>query len=162
MTERQEGIRAVPEGYGTVTPWIISRNTATLIEFVVFTFDATEIARVVNDDGAIGHAEVRIGDSVVMMFDSRPEWPHTGAYLRVYVADADAVVGKALEAGATVMTELTVLAWGDRVGRIRDPLGNVWWIQERLAELSPEAIARRFGEPEFIEAMHYVQSTLAV
>jgi PhnB protein len=141
---------------------VISRDTAQLIEFLVLTFDATEIARVINDDGSIGHAEVRIGDSVVMMFDSRPEWPHTGAYQRVYVADADAVVKKALEAGGSVMTEVTEMAWGDRVGRIRDPLGNVWWIQERLAEPTPEAIFHRFAQSEFVEAMKYAQNTLEV
>lgn len=113
MIERQEGIRAVPEGYGTVTPWIISRDTPKLIDFLVFTFDATEIAR-------------------------------------------------AVEAGGFVMTDVTEMAWGDRVGRIRDPLGNVWWIQERLAELTPEAIFHRFAEPEFVEAMQYVQNTLSV
>jgi PhnB protein len=71
----------VPDGYGTVTPWIISRGTAQLIDFVTRAFDGTETARVPNDDGTIGHAEVRIGDSVVMMFDGRPGWPDTPAFL---------------------------------------------------------------------------------
>jgi PhnB protein len=150
-------IDPVPEGYGTVTPWVISRDTARLIDFVTEAFGATELARVVMEDGTIGHAEVRIGDSVVMMFDARPDWPDTPAFLRLYVEDGDAVFRRALGAGATAVTELTELFWGDRVGRVRDPLGNVWWIQQRVAELTPEEIEQRMTEPRFVEAMDYVQ-----
>jgi PhnB protein len=151
-------IDPVPDGYGTVTPWIISRDTARLIDFVVEAFGATEIARVVGDDGTIGHAEVRIGDSVVMAFDARPDWPDTPAFLRLYVEDGDEVFRRALAAGATTVTELTELFWGDRVGRVRDPLGNLWWVQQRVAELTPEEIGQRMTEPRFVEAMQYVQS----
>lgn len=162
MTTRQRQIRPIPEGYGTVTPWIISRDTAQLIDFVTQAFGATETGRVHNDDGTIGHAEVRIGDSVVMMFDGRPDWPNTPAHLRVYVEDGDAVYKRALEAGASSVTEMTELFWGERVGRVRDPLGNVWWIQDRVAELDPEEIQERATQPHFIEAMRYVQSAQIV
>ena len=162
MTTRQRQIGPIPEGYGTVTPWIISRDTAQLIDFVTKAFDATESGRVHNDDGTIGHAEVRIGDSVVMMFDARPDWPNTPAYLRLYVEDGDAVYRRALEAGASSVTEMTELFWGERVGRVRDPLGNVWWIQDRVAELDPEEIQERAAQPQFIEAMRYVQSAQIV
>jgi PhnB protein len=151
-------IGAAPEGYGTVTPWVISRDTAALIEFVQRAFGAEELARVPNDDGTIGHAEVRIGDSVVMMFDARPEWRDTPAFLRLFVADGDAVYERAIAAGATSVTEMTELFWGDRVGRVRDPFGNVWWIQSRVAELTPEALMERAAQPEFIEAMRYLQN----
>jgi PhnB protein len=154
--------KPAPDGYGTVTPWIISRDTAQLLEFVAEAFDATELARVHNDDGTIGHAEVRIGDSVVMMFDGRPEWPDTPAFLRLYVEDGDRVFRQALAAGATAVTQMTDLFWGDRVGRVRDPFGNVWWIQERVAELTPEEIAQRATQPELLEAMRYVQSAQLV
>jgi uncharacterized glyoxalase superfamily protein PhnB len=148
---------ALPDGYGTVTPWVISRDTARLIDFVVEAFDAGEIARVLNPDGTIGHAEVRIGDSVVMMFDGRPEWSDTPAFLRLYVADADDTFRRALAAGAEPVTEVTELWWGDRVGRVRDPLGNVWWVQDRVADLGPEEVRRRSTDPRFVEAMRYVQ-----
>jgi PhnB protein len=151
-----------PVGYGTVTPWIISHDTARLIDFITAAFDATEIARVLNDDGTIGHAEVRIGDSIVMMFDARPEWPKTPAFLRLYVADGDATYGAALAAGATSVTEVTELFWGDRVGRVRDPLGNVWWIQDKVADLSPDEIAERATDPDFQAAMNYVQNAQIV
>jgi uncharacterized glyoxalase superfamily protein PhnB len=157
MTPDRPRLPHVPEGYGTVTPWIICRDAARLIEFVGRAFDATEIARVINDDGTIGHAEVRIGDSIVMMFDGLPEWGDTPAFLRLYLDDADRIFEQALAAGAEPVTNVTELFWGDRVGRVRDPLGNVWWLQQRGADLAPDEIAARAVQPEFVEAMQYVQ-----
>lgn len=162
MTSRQERPSPAPAGYGTVTPWIISHDTARLLDFVTRAFDATELGRMQNDEGLIEHAEVRIGDSVIMMFDGRPEWPDTPAFLRLYVDDGDRVYDQAMAAGASTVTEMTELFWGDRVGRVRDPLGNVWWIQERGAELEAEEIERRANRPEFIEAMQYVRNAQIV
>ncbi len=153
-------VRTVPEGYYTVTPWIISRDTAGLIEFVKHAFGAEEIARVQDENGAVGHAEFRIGDSVVMGIDAKPEWPDTPAFLRLYVEDADAVHRQALEAGATSVTEVTHLYWGDRVGRVRDPFGNLWWMQTRVEEVDPAEMERRAVEKEWIERMEYVQGAL--
>jgi PhnB protein len=152
--------RPIPGGYHTVTPWIISRDIAGVIEFAKRAFGAEELARVVDENGVIGHAEFRIGDSIVMGFDARPEWPDTPAFLRLYVEDADAVHRQALEAGATSVTEVTHLFWGDRVGRVRDPFGNLWWIQSRVEEVAPEEMQRRAGEQEWIERMAYVQGSL--
>ncbi|WP_229899368.1 hypothetical protein [Streptomyces capoamus] len=84
-------VKPVPQGYSTVTPWIISRDTVQLIDYMKRAFGAEELACLAGKDGAIEHAEVRIGDSVVMMFDARPEWPPTPGFLRLYVEDADAV-----------------------------------------------------------------------
>jgi PhnB protein len=152
--------RPVPEGYATVTPWVVTNDTRRLLEFIKQAFDAEELGRVEVEGGAIGHAEARIGDSVIMMFDS-PFPVATPGLLRLYVQDADAVVERAVAAGATVVTRPTELAWGDRVGRVRDPLGNLWWIQERLEEPTPEETARRLQDPKFTQAMLYLQSTLA-
>jgi PhnB protein len=160
MSDSGAEIRAVPEGYHAVTPWIISRDTAGLIEFVGRAFGAEEIARVHNEDGSIGHAEFRIGDSVVMAFDAKEEWPDTPGFLRLYVEDADEVHRRALEAGATSVTEVTHLFWGDRVGRVRDSYGNLWWIQARVEEVEPAEMDRRAGEKEWIERMTYVQESL--
>jgi PhnB protein len=151
--------RPVPEGYGTVTPWVVTNDTRSLLEFMKQAFDAEELGRVEVEGGAIGHAEARIGDSIIMMFDS-PFPVATPGLLRLYVEDGAAVFARAVEAGATVVTQLTDLAWGDRVGRVRDPLGNLWWIQERVEEPTPEELARRFQDPKFTQAMHYLQSTL--
>ena len=80
--------RPVPEGYGTVTPFISVKGAAQLLDFLRDAFDAEEIARVQSEDGLIGHAETRIGDSIVMMFDAKEEWPDTPSLLRLYVEDA--------------------------------------------------------------------------
>ena len=149
----------VPEGYGTVTPWVVTEDTRRLLEFIKDAFAAEELARVEVEGGAIGHAEARIGDSIIMMFDS-PFPVATPGLLRLYVEDGDAVFRRAVAAGATPVTRLTELAWGDRVGRVRDPLGNLWWIQERVEEPTPEEAARRLQDPAFTEGMQYVQSTL--
>lgn len=148
----------VPEGYSTVTPWIVTKDTARLLDFIKDAFDAEELGRV-EVNGAIGHAEARIGGSIVMMFDS-PFPVETPGLLRLYVGDADAVVDRAVKAGATIVTTPTELLWGDKVGRVRDPLGNLWWIQERLAEPTPEQIEERAKDPKYAEAMTYLQSTL--
>lgn len=129
-----------------------------MIEVIKEAFGAEEIARVYSEDGSIGHAEVRIGNSVVMPLDSKPHWPETPALLRLNVEDADAVFRRALSAGATVVTEVTHLPWGDRVGRVRDPLDNVWWIQTRIEEVSPEEMEKRYWEKKWIDAMRYVQN----
>jgi PhnB protein len=151
-------VKPVPEGYHTVTPWIISRDTAGVIDYMTQSFGAEELARVVGEDGAIGHAEVRVGDSIVMLFDARPHWPPTPAFLRLYVADADETHRRAVAAGGTSVTEVTHMAWGDRGGRVRDPFGNLWWIQTRIEDVSPEEMERRASDPKFIKAMEYVTS----
>ncbi|WP_438295722.1 VOC family protein [Streptomyces sp. HUAS TT7] len=141
-----------------MTPWIISRDTPQLIDYLKRAFGAVELACLVGTDGAVEHAEVRIGESVVMMFDARPEWPPTPAFLRLYVEEADAVHRQAVAAGGTSVTEVTHLSFGDRVGRVHDPLGNLYWIQTHVEDVSPQEMQRRLGAPEFTKAMEYVQS----
>jgi PhnB protein len=144
---------SVPAPYGTVCPWVITRDTAQLSAFLTAAFDAVEIARVVSEDGSIGHAEFFVGESVVLAFDGRPHWPPTPAYLRIYVPDADATLARALAAGAEVVTPLADMAWGDRSGRIRDPLGNLWWVMARMEQVDEAELARRWVEPRYVEAM---------
>ncbi|MEX3103652.1 MULTISPECIES: VOC family protein [unclassified Streptomyces] len=151
-------VKPIPDGYTTVTPWLISRDTVQLIDYLKRAFDAEELSCLTGDDGSVAHAEVRIGDSVVMLFDSRPEWPPTPGFLRLYVEDADAVHRRAVEAGGTSVTEVTHLFFGDRVGRVRDPLGNLYWIQTRVEDLTLEEMEPRLTDPEFTKAMEYVQS----
>ncbi|GIF46862.1 putative glyoxalase superfamily protein PhnB [Asanoa ferruginea] len=144
-----------PEGYHTITPWLINREAGKLIDFLVTVFDGVELGRM-EVDGVIGHAEVRIGDSVVMLFDSRPHWPATPGFLRLYVADDAEVLRRAVGQGSTVVTEPTELFFGDRVSRFRDPFGNLWWIHQRLVDVTPEQAAERLQDPTFIKAMAYV------
>ena len=153
-------VQPVPEGYATVAPWIVTRDTAREIEFLAAAFDGEELGRVENEDGSIGHAEVRIGDFIVLLFDAKETWPDTPALLRLYLKDVDTVFERALRAGATTVTELRDFAWGDRGGRIRDPLGNIWWLMEHIEDVEPEMQAQRWGEPEYVEAMRYAQASL--
>ncbi|GAB3479090.1 VOC family protein [Amycolatopsis cihanbeyliensis] len=146
-----------PAGYGTVTPWIIARSTADLLDYVAAAFDAEELARIADEHGIIGHAEFRIGDSVVMAFDGKPHYPDTPAFLRLYVHDGDATYRRAVEAGGTSVTEPTTAPFGDRVARVRDPFGNLWWIHTRVEDVPEEKFLRRFDDPEWIAAMEYLQ-----
>ncbi|MFE9747698.1 VOC family protein [Saccharothrix saharensis] len=149
-------MNVVPDGYHTVTPWIITPGrTAELIDFTVAVLDGVELGRV-EVDGVIGHAEVRVGDSVVMMFD-QPDWPATPAFLRLYVADDAEVLRRAVARGSVVVTEPTELFWGDRVSRLRDPFGNLWWVHQRVAEPTPDELTARMADPAFVAAMAYVQ-----
>lgn len=148
----------IPEGYGTVTPWIVTSDTARVIDFIKEAFDGEELGRVEGPvPGKIGHAEVRIGTSIVMLFDT-PFKVDTPALLRLYIEDAGAVLERAVKAGATVVTPLTdVQAWGDRVARLRDPLGNIWWLQERVEAPTPEEAMQRMAEPKYLKAMEQTQ-----
>jgi uncharacterized glyoxalase superfamily protein PhnB len=159
MADTVLGMKTIPDGYTTVTPWLISTDTAAELEFIRAAFDGEELARVVGEDGRIGHAETRIGDAIVLLFDAPEDWPSTPCFLRLYVEDADETFRRAQEAGATPVTEPTELFWGDKVGRVRDPLGNLWWIQQRVAEPTPEEAAERMSDPKFVAAMEYVTSS---
>ena len=154
-------VKPIPDGYGTVTPWIIGRDTAGLMDFLTRAFDAVDLGRVPNPDGSIGHAEMRIGDSVVMMFDAprNQPWPDTPAFIRLYLPDADAAFARAVKEGATPVTNVTHLAFGDRVGRVRDPYGNLWWLQTRVENVSEDEMNRRWSDPKWADAMAYVQGS---
>jgi PhnB protein len=150
----------VPERYSRIDPWVISRDTDAEIEFIRRAFDGQERrgSRMLDADGAIGHVEVQVADSVVMMFDAKPGWPDLPAHLRIYVDDVRAAVERAEAAGARVVTRPTDLAFGERVARIRDPQGHLWWIHQRVEELDPEEMGS--ADPSFQQGMTYVQQSL--
>ncbi len=143
MKRPSDAVPPIPEGYHSVTPWIISRDTTQLLDFMKQAFGAEELGRVYNEDGTIGHAEAKIGDCIVMAFDARKEWPATPCFLRLYVPDGDAVYQQALSAGAASVTEMTSMFWGDRGGRVRDPFGNIWWIQTHVENVDSQEMAKR-------------------
>lgn len=154
-------VQSVPQGYTAVTPWIIGHDTAGLIDYLERAFGAHEVDRFEMADGTIGHAELLIGDAHVMAFDSPEGWPATPAFLRLYVEDAEAVHRRAVEAGGTSVTEVTRLFFGDDVGRVRDPYGNVWWIQARIEDVDEAETRRRLSDPAFTGAMAYLTGSLA-
>lgn len=152
----------VPPRYARVDPWVISHDTDAEVRFLAAVFGAVETpgSRMLDAEGDIGHVEVELGDSVVMMFDAKPGWPPTPAHLRVYVDDVAATIERAVAAAARVVTRPTLLAFGERVARVRDPQGHLWWLHERVEDVSPEEMAGRFADPAAQEAMVYVQRTL--
>jgi uncharacterized glyoxalase superfamily protein PhnB len=150
----------IPSGKSTVTPYVAAKGAARFLDFVEAAFATDPALRVFNPDGTIGHSEIRIGGSVVMAFDSRPEWPLTPSFLSVYVDDADEVVARALAAGASLVTEImTSGIVGDRGGRVKDPVGNIWWIQTHLEDVDEATMLRRFSDPAELAVMRRLQQS---
>jgi PhnB protein len=144
---------AAPAGYHTVTPYLILENAAAAIAFYKKVFGAEEIMRL-EHDGRIGHAEIRIGDSPVMLADSVSGMGYRGpksfggtpVSMMVYVADVDAVFNRAIAAGAESLHPVQDQFYGDRTGTLTDPFGHMWSIGTRKEEVSPEETKRRFTE----------------
>ncbi|KFF02828.1 VOC family protein [Chryseobacterium luteum] len=158
-------LKIVPEHYTTVTPWIISPSSAKLIEFLKVAFDAEEIphSRITNEEGTIIHVVVKIGDALVMLFDSREGWPPTPSFLNLYVEDVEDVYQKSINLGAKSVTDITSLWFGEKVCRIIDPFGNLWWINQRIEEIDftkPEEIGRIASTPEAVQGISYIQKSL--
>ncbi len=160
----KEEIQIVPNGYTEVTPWIITKSTEKMIIFLQDVFGAEEIpnSRIVNDQNVIIHVVVKIGTTPVMLFDARQGWGPTPSFLNFYVADIEKAYAKALSLGAVSVTDITTLWFGERVCRILDPFGNLFWINERIKELDftdPET-AKIAQTPEAINGIQYIQQSL--
>ena len=112
--------------------------------------------------GGIGHAEIKVGDSFLLAFDARPGWPDIPSMLRIYVDDADRAFERAVAAGARVVTPLSDAAWGDRGGRVRDPLGNIWWVIAHVEDVPPDEIGVRLQDPKYAESMRQAQESFDV
>jgi PhnB protein len=136
-------VKPIPEGYHTVTPYLVVRGVAGLIEFLKQAFDAVEIHRLTRPDGGVGHAEVKIGDSRIMLGEPMGDRSPMPAMLYLYLNDVDAVYRRALEAGATSMSEPADQFYGDRNAGIKDPCDNLWWIATHIEDVSPEELSRR-------------------
>ncbi len=142
----------MPAGYHTVTPHLVAQDAAAALAFYVRAFGAVERYRLVEPSGKIGHAELSIGDAVVMVCDEYPDFGAVSpaAYggspvkLLVYVDDCDAVVARAVEAGATLLRPVKDQFHGDRSGMVVDPAGFTWTIATRREEGSPDEMQRRF------------------
>ena len=141
----------IPEGYSTISPYLAVDDAAEAIEYYKKAFGAEETERMEAPGGKIGHAELKIGDSHVMLSDPFPqasttppkELGGTSASIFMYVQDVDAVVQKAVDAGATVTMEVEDQFWGDRLGSITDPFGHNWSIATHIEDLTPEEIEER-------------------
>jgi len=136
-------VKAVPEGYHTITPYLIVDGADKLIEFLKAAFGATVTMTMTQPDGKIGHTELRIGDSMLMMSEARGEWPAMPVMLYLYVEDVDATYQKAIDAGATSIMPVKDQFYGDRSGGVKDMCGNQWFIGTHKEDMSPEELNRR-------------------
>jgi len=151
---------STPSGYTSVAPWVVTDDTGAFLNFVSHVFDGEELARVETADGLIGHAEIRVGNTVVLAFDRRPDWPSMPSLLRVFVPNADETFAKSTVAGAEVVTELGDNAFGQRGGRIKDPFGNIWWVTSHIEDVAEDIMWQRMQEPAYAEQMRVAQATL--
>lgn len=144
-------VKSIPEGHHTVTPYLILEGAAEAIEFYKSAFGATELFRFPTPDEKIGHAEIKIGDSPVMLADAYPEMGYKGpkslggspVSLMIYVEDVDSVFNRAVEAGATVREAVSDKFYGDRIGTLIDPFGHVWHVATHKEDVSLEEMKER-------------------
>ena len=141
-------VQPIPEGYHTVTPYLIVSGVPQLIDFLKQAFGAEEMVRMAQSDGTIGHAEVKIGTSRVMMGEAGGEFKPMPTMLHLYVEDTDAVYQRALQAGATSLMEPTDQFYGDRMSAVQDAFGNQWWIATHIEDVSHEEIAKRAAQQQ--------------
>lgn len=144
-------VKPIPEGYHTVTSYLIIEGAADAIEYYKKAFGATELFRFPTPDGKIGHAEIKIGDSPIMLADAYPDMGYNGpktlngspVSLMIYVDDVDTVFNRAVDAGATVKEVVSDKFYGDRLGTVIDPFGHVWHISTHKEDISIEEMKKR-------------------
>jgi PhnB protein len=144
-------VKAIPEGYHSATPYLIIKDAADAIEFYKRAFGAIELFRFPAPEGKIGHAEIKIGDSPIMLADEYPDMGYKGpkalggspVSLMLYVEDVDTVFNRALAAGASVKEAVTDKFYGDRTGTLVDPFGHVWHVSTHKEDVSLEEMEQR-------------------
>ncbi|HMF90269.1 MAG TPA: VOC family protein [Candidatus Angelobacter sp.] len=146
-------VNPVPDGYHHITPYLVIQGAAAAIDFYKKVFGATELFRMAQPDGRVGHAELKIGDSVFMLADEFPEMQvvgpktlgNTPVGLHVYVEDADATFNHALSLGSRIKKPMADQFYGDRSGTIEDPFGHKWTIATHKEDVTPEEMKRRMA-----------------
>jgi PhnB protein len=136
-------VKPRPDGYHSITPYLVVDGAAKVIDFLKQALDAHEIMRIAAPGGRIGHAELRVGDSVVMLGDAHGDHKPMQAMLHVYVDDADATYRRALAAGGTSVQAPADQFYGDRSGGVKDPCGNLWWLATHIEDVPPDELKRR-------------------
>lgn len=146
-------VKPVPEGYRTITPYLVVKGAARAIEFYKQAFGASEILRVPGPNNSVMHAEIRLGDSVIMLADEMPGGPYRSpdafggspVSLMIYIEDVDDVFSKALSLGAKQVRAVEDQFYGDRSGNLIDPFGHVWTVATHVEDVSPEEMQRRMN-----------------
>ncbi len=138
-------VKPIPEGFHTVTPFIVAKDTRRLMEFLKQAFGA-EVTHITENDGVVMHGEVKIGDSMLMLAESSDQNPGSPAGIYLYVPDTDAVYKKAIDAGGESIMEPADQFYGDRNAGIKDFAGNYWWIGTHIEDVSADEIKKRLAE----------------
>ena len=144
-------VKPIPDGYHSVTPYLMIKGASEAIEFYKQAFDATELFRLVAPNGAIGHAEIKIGDSSIMLADPCEQAAFrdprslggSSVALHIYLEDVDAQFAQAVSAGAKAVKPVQDQFYGDRTGTLEDPFGHIWCLATHKEDLTPEEINRR-------------------
>jgi uncharacterized glyoxalase superfamily protein PhnB len=136
-------VAPIPQGFHSVTPYLVVEGAAQLIEFLEDAFDAQEIFRATRPDGSISHAQVKIGDSFVELADAHGQLKARPGAIHLYVNDADAVYQRAIRAGASSLREPADQFYGDREGDVKDPCGNHWYIATHQEDVPLDELKRR-------------------
>jgi PhnB protein len=147
-------VNPIPEGYPRVSPYLSVQGAADAIDFYIEVLGAEERVRMAQPDGKIGHAELAIGDSVIMLSDEVPEWGNVSpktiggspVTLSVYVEDVDTVFDRAISKGATAIQKVDDQFYGDRSGQFEDPFGHKWNVSSHIEDVSPEDMEKRMSE----------------
>jgi PhnB protein len=146
-----DNVKPIPDGYHTVTPYLTIKNAAAALDFYKQAFGAEECFRMTDPQGKVGHAEIRIGDSSIMLCDEFPEMGGTSpdtlggspVMIHLYVEQVDALVDRAVKAGGRLERPVADQFYGDRAGMVVDPFGHKWWIATHVEELAPDEIKKR-------------------
>jgi PhnB protein len=148
-------VKPIPEGYHSVTPYLLVQDAAAALDFYQRALGAAELFRLMTPDGQIGHAEIKVGNSPIMLADdcdTETAWHNpkvtgsTSIGLHVYVEDVDTLFAQSVAAGATVIRPVEDQFYGDRTGTLQDPFGHVWFLATHREDLTPEEIDRRARE----------------
>jgi PhnB protein len=144
-------VKPIPDGHRTVAPYLAIKNAAGALEFYKKAFGAIETYKLIIPDGRVGHAEIRLGDSLIMLADEFPEFggkaPETlggsPVSIHLYVEDVDAFFKRALAAGARELKPIANQFYGDRSGQLEDPYGHLWWVATHKEDVAPEEMQKR-------------------
>jgi len=147
-------VLAIPKGYRSLTPYLVVRDAAAALDFYAKAFGAKEKVRMAMPDGSVMHAEIQIGDSMLMLSEENPTWGAksplllggSAAHVMIYTKDVDAFVARAVAAGCTIEFPITNQFWGDRYGRIKDPYGHQWSVGTHVEDVGPKEMERRVNE----------------
>ena len=147
-------VAAIPKGYHTATPYLVIKGAAAALAFYAKAFGAKEKVRMDMPDGSVMHAEIQIGDSMVMLAEENAMWGTksplalggNATHVMLYVKDADAFVARAVAAGASVAQPLANQFWGDRYGKVADPFGHLWSVATHIEDVPPKQMKKRADE----------------